>query len=345
MRNLFLTTALAGFCAVASGAALAQQRAPAPTQAPAPAQDSGDVEAPTPVALTLGGLNLASNPGLDVEAIEIVVTPNKISQTYRVKNGGAAEVKVPASIAMPDLQASAEGTEIYNIDVTKPENPVGLSIVAGGAPVAPRVILRADALGIDRSAEIKAAGLPLTPFGADSDKALKAMKPDQLLKLSDLGLISPPEADQPAAQSVADWTLSVTHAWDQSFAPGKSADIVLSYKPATAQYPLTKENADALDAFKEDACLSAQTIKTLKTKMQGKNAVAMTLTEINVAADKPMRWRPAPATSISVDKPTPDTIVSFCGADAKSLSQPKVVGKVEDSENGDLRIVMISPAH
>lgn len=351
MRQLLLTTALAGACCFYISAAAAQKAAPAPSaqkaapaQAAPPAQeqDQGEVDAPTPVPLLVGGLVIASNPALDVEAIDIVVNFKKVTQTYRIKNGGAAELRVPASVAMPDLTASADGAEEYNIDASKPENPVGLTVTAGGAPVATRAVVRAEALGLDRLAEIKAANLPLTPFGADSDKALKALKPDQVLKLSDIGLLSPPEADQPDIPSLADWTLSVTHTWDQSLPPGKTTDIAISFTPSSAQYALTKENADALDAFKDDACLSAQTIKTLKTKLGGKTPTPMTLTEINVSTDKPMRWRPAPATNVSVEKPTPEAIVAFCGADAKTAGQPKVMGKIED-EGSELRVIIIAP--
>lgn len=340
MRKLLVTTALASAFGFYITAAMAQKAAQAP--APAQQEDQGEVDAPTPVPLLVGGLNVASSPSLEVDAIDIAVSVKKITQTYRFKNGGTAEIRLPASVAMPELTASVDGTEVYNLDTSKPENPVGLTITAGGAPVAPRAIARADALGVDRLADIKAAGLPLAPFGPESDAAIKALKPDQVLKLSDLGLLSPSEADQPEIPSLADWTLSVTQAWEQSFAPGKLTDVVMSFTPSVAQYALAKDNADALDAFKDDACLPAQTIKTLKTKLGGKAPTPMTLTEISVSTDKPMRWRPAPATNISVEKPAPDAIVAFCGADAKTAGQPKVMGKVED-EGSELRIIIIAP--
>ena len=344
MRKLLLTTVLASACGLASFAAFAQQKAAAPAPAPAAAPaDDGEVDAPTPVPLMVGGLNLASNPQLEVEAIDIVVGAAKVTQTYRIKNTGAAEVRAAASVAMPDLSASVDGTEEYRIDTSKPENPVGLTITAGGAPVAANVITRAEALGLDRTADIRAAGLPLAPFGPESEKALKALKPEQLTKLGDMGLVSPPEPGQPEVETIADWSLAVTYAWDQVFPPGKSTDIVLAYTPSAARYPLTKESGDALDAFKDDACLPATTIKTLKTKLAAKNAAPLSLTELVVSADKPMRWRAAPSTQVSVDKPAADAIVAFCGADAKTAGQPRVSGKIEDEGGSELRVIVIGP--
>lgn len=345
MRKLLLSTVLAGAFGVAGFAVHAQQKAPSPAQAPAaaPAAEEGEVDAPTPVPLMMGGLNLASNPQLEVEAIDIVVGAAKVTQTYRIKNTGTAEVRAAASVAMPDLSASVDGTEEYRIDTSKPENPVGLTITAGGAPVTANVVVRAEALGLDRTADIRAAGLPLAPFGPESEKALKALKPEQLTKLGDMGLVSPPEPGQPDVETLADWTLAVTYGWDQMFTPGKSTDIVMTFTPSAARYPLTKESADALDAFKDDACLPAATIKTLKTRLAGKNPAPLSLTEIVLSADKPMRWRAAPSTVVSVDKPSADAIVAFCGADAKTAGQPRVSGKIEDEGGSELRVIVIGP--
>ena len=122
-----------------------------------------------------------------------------------------------------------------------------------------------------------------------------------------------------------------------------SAKTSGEFQAWAARYPLTKESGDALDAFKDDACLPATTIKTLKTKLAAKNAAPLSLTELVVSADKPMRWRAAPSTQVSVDKPAADAIVAFCGADAKTAGQPRVSGKIEDEGGSELRVIVIGP--
>jgi hypothetical protein len=98
------------------------------------------------------------------------VAANSVTYSYYFKNTASADLAVTAAVSLPELQASADGSEIWTLAANDPDNFVDLTITAAGAPVPTKAEVHAYALGIDRLAEIKADHLPLIPFGVQSTR-------------------------------------------------------------------------------------------------------------------------------------------------------------------------------
>ena len=317
--------------ACAGGDALAQATKGKGSPPPAPS--------PAYVAASVSGLRIASHQDLSAEAFDIVVSATRVTYTYRLGNTGTAELKLVASVLLPALEASSNEDETYRIATGNAENPIGLSITADGKTVNAKVIARAQALDIDRMNEIKAVNLPLVPFGPEIEKALTGLAPDALARLTQLGLVSPP--DDQNNPRIADWSLNVTYTWDQGLPPGKSTTVAMTFQPVSGSFELNKETAGALDDLKEDTCLTDQLIKTLKARVSKSPTPA---TELLISIVKPTRWLENPAPTITVEKPKPDTIVALCGSDVKT-SPTRVTAKVADDETAeDLRVLLIGVA-
>jgi hypothetical protein len=84
--------------------------------------------------------------------------------------------------------------------------------------VATKAAVRANALGVDRLAEIQAEHLPLLPFGAATDKALAALSPATADQLAALGIVLPRDPTRPKALLTGDWSLEVVHTWRMAIA-------------------------------------------------------------------------------------------------------------------------------
>ena len=70
----------------------------------------------------------------------------------------------------------------------------------------------------------------------------------------------------------------------------------------------------------------------------------MTVTEIALVNEPPLRWFDSPTASVSVKKPGPDAIVAFCGMDAGAADQPVVRGaEFGGADPRDFRILIIEP--
>jgi hypothetical protein len=334
--------AIAGL-ALAMGPALAQTKA-APPKAPAAAPAAPPADAPsepTEASLTVGALQIGSVANIEVAGFDINVTTNSVVYSYYFKNTGTADLTLAATISLPELNVSTDGSQTWTLAKNDPENFVDLSVTAGGAPVTSKAEVRANALGIDRLAEIKAEHLPAIPFGAEIDKALAALSPDAADRLAALGVVSPRDPAQPNAPLTADWSLDVVRVWQQALPAGKTTPIVVKFVPVAAHYHMVKGDEDDLNDVKDELCLKPPTIGALQARL--KNNGAWNVTDIALADDAPARWLDSPAATIAVQKPKPDAIVTFCGIDEKTAGKPTVLGVAPD-ENEGIRIVIFEPA-
>jgi hypothetical protein len=325
-----------------AAAAIVFAAAPAVAQTkPAGADVSVESSAPAEATLAVGALQIGSAADIEVAGFDIGVAADGVVYSYYFKNNGAAEVIVAATVALPQLQASGDGSETWTLASKDAENPVGLSITVGGAPVTTKAEVRAYALGVDRLAEIKADHLPLIPFGADIDKALAALSPDAAAGLAALGVVSPPDPAQPKAGVVPDWTLEVVRSWRLVLPAGKTTPVTVKFIPVKAEYRMAKGDAQDLDDMKDEICLRPQALSALQSRLKGGGA--WNVTDMALTADAPAHWIDTAQPTLSVQKPKPDAIVAFCGMDEKTASRPAVLGTAPD-ENDGIRVVIFEPA-
>ena len=324
----------------ALGVALALAPALAQTK-PAAADAAEAPNAPTEASLTVGALQIASVPNLEVAGFDISVATNSVTYSYYFKNTAAADLAVTATVSLPELQASADGSETWTLAATDPDNFIGLTIAAAGAQLPTKAEIHAYALGIDRLAELKADHLPAIPFGADVDKALGALSPEAAGRLAALGIISPRDPENPKVPPRPDWTLSVVRSWRQILSPGKTTAIVVKFVPVTAHYRMAKGDEQDLNDMKDEVCLKPQALGILQSRLKGNNA--WNVTDVSLAADSPAHWIDSPPATLSVQKPKPDAIVAFCGMDDKTASKPAVLGAASN-DNDKIRIVIFEAA-
>ena len=302
-----------------------------------------DEDAPTPAPLTVGTMVIASNINLAVEAMAVDVAVDHVAYSYRFRNKGKDKLTLAASVAMPDLEVNSDANTTYVLPAQSPENPINLTVKSGDQPVATTPYLQAIALGIDRQNEIKAAGLPLLPFGAATDKAIAAAKPETLGKLESLGLVTPRDPAQPDSPVIADWSLRVVQGWMQPLDGGAATNVVVSFAPVKATYRVGVANLSGFDALKEQVCLTPAVMSAARNLLKSKDAL-LQVDDIVLANDGPARWLDNPAASVAVRKPQPNAVVAFCGMDAASGGKPVVTGKMAGSNDAaGLRILVFAP--
>ena len=325
-------------------AVLATAPALAQTKPPGGAAQPAAPPAPSPPAqasLVVGALQLGSAAALEVAGIDINVAADSVVYSYYLKNDGSADLHLTATLALPSLQASADGSETWLLASSDPENPESLTVTAAGAPVTTQATVHAYALGIDRLNEIKAEHLPLMPFGRQTEQALAALSPEAVARLAAAGIVSPRDPAQPKEPIMADWSLDVIRSWQQVLPPGKTTPVVVKFTPVKAQYTMTKDDLDDLDDLSEELCLKPPTLTALKSQL--KTGGAWKVTDVSLADDAPASWVDSPNPTLAVQKPKPDAIVAFCGIDEKTAGKPTVLGTAPDDNDG-IRIVIFEPA-
>jgi hypothetical protein len=321
-----------GLIAVALGAppALAQKSPPMTT-------DSDELDQSS---LVVGALQVGSANSLQIEGVDINVGIDTVVYSYYLKNTGPQALTLAASVSLPELQASADRVKIWKIATNDLENSVGLAITVADTPVTTQAEVHAYALGVDRLSDIRAAHLPLVPFGPEIDKAIGGLSADAADRLAALGIISLRDPAHPRDLRTADWSLDVVRTWSLELPPNKTTPVVVKFTPVAAGYTEAKGDEDDIDDLRDDLCLSPQTVNTLKARL--KRNGTWKATDLSLAADAPAHWIDSPNPTLAVRKPGARAIVAFCGMDEKTANQSTVLGTIPDGIDG-IRIVIFEP--
>lgn len=316
--------------------------APALAQTKPVAADAAEApSAPTEASLTVGALQIASVPNLEVAGFDIGVATNSVTYSYYFRNTATADLAATATVSLPELQASADGSETWTLPATDPDNFIGLTIAAAGAQLPTKAEIHAYALGVDRLAELKADHLPVIPFAPTSTRRLAHFCRRPPAGLPRLALFRHVIRRSPSYRQRPDWTLSVVRSWRQILPPGKTTAIVVKFVPVSAHYRMAKGDEQDLNDMKDEVCLKPQALGILQSRLKGDGA--WNVTDVSLAADAPAHWIDSPPATLSVQKPKPDAIVAFCGMDDKTASKPAVLGATPN-DNDKIRIVIFEAA-
>jgi hypothetical protein len=304
-----------------------------------PAAAPAEPAPPQPVfaALEIPGLAIASNPNLEVEGIEIAVSTERVTYSYRIRNKASTDIRVAATFALPEFTAPTGEGQVHRVGSA--ENPIGLTLTADGAPIDAKVEMHAWVLGVDRVQDLKAENIPLVPSGPEAARALMGLSPDTLNRLINLGLVAPPTPDgNPPAP---DWSLTIDYVWEQVFPASKTTNLVASFRPIVGTYQLDKDNANDLDEIQDEVCLPAAALRALKTRLRTRGMSS--ISDLVISTASPMRWLAKPAANLIIDKPTTDTTVAVCADDVKNASPTRVTGTLQDDQTNTIRLLLIGP--
>jgi len=324
---------------VTAVAVLAAASAVAQNRPAAPQPEATDP--PDPSSLTVGALQIGSAAALAIPGIDIGVTGNSVTYSYYLRNAGTTELHLRASVALPELETSADGSETWVLPSSNPENPVDLTITAADTPVQTTAQINVTALNIDRTADIRAEHLPLIPFGPATDKALASLPPHVADRLAASGVISSRDPSQPDDPPIANWTLKVVRSGQLILPPGRTTSVAVKFTPIVGQYRLGKDDQDSIDDMKDDVCLKPPVLGMLQSRL--KNGGVWRVTDMSLATEAPTVWNDSPTPTLSVQKPGPNAIVAFCGIDEKTASRPLVLGTAPE-DSTETRIVIFQPA-
>src|SRR5262249_49803666 len=145
---------------------------------------------------------------------------------YRFRNKTDRPATYLVAFPLPAIDATVP--EELNIVLPQPgsENFVDFRVAVDGQAVTPFVSQRVSALGVDRTAEVSALGLPLNPRAAGMFERLKALPSDKRAELHRLGLVV-----LDGNNIDATWKLETTFYWQQNFPPKQELSVEHQYRP------------------------------------------------------------------------------------------------------------------
>jgi hypothetical protein len=262
-------------------------------------------EAPPTVEIGTGGLSFAANPALVPERQDVLITPDRIRLTYAVRNGATTPLSITIAFTLPDLDAASLAADELALRSDSTDNFVRATTLVDGQPVTLQTEQRALALGLDVTATVLAARLPLFPFASDMTARLEMLDAAGRLDLLERGILRVEGGSLTPA-----WTLKTVAHWRQTFAAGQTLTLVHSYHPLVGVMPAT---GGAIGGLRKRICLSpAQETAISKLPREGTTGTPTLTTVGFLATPGADHVGPYHSYRLIIETADPATVVASC---------------------------------
>ena len=308
--------------------------------------------------LKTGGVEFILPDQVEIAEEKVFISPDITRIEYRLHNPSAKSFDTYSSFPMPDIAGSLDG--ILNFDPAAGANFLGLEITQDAAKPELTLQQRASINGVDLTAELNAAHIPLVPQAALDDELQKSLSAATIAVLEAHGLITlqerQDEPDNTAPVIVPRWTLSQTYSW-KTVIPAKG-DVIIkaSYKTnlggAVNVTFLDEQGAakgDAFDNYRASYCVDANVIKAARDSFAHEKANKGPLYEERWATHVMTAFGddtvPIGKFTLTIDKGKTDNIVSFCGDGVKKISATSFeMTKTDYTPERDIEVLFLQPS-
>lgn len=301
-----------------------------------------------------GGLVLTKTDAIDMVSEDLFVSAAQVRVRYVFRNRTDSDVTTLVAFPMPDRPLTGE----YFSDVAVPAD---FTTLVDGRPVTMRVERKAMLNGVDHSAALAEAGIPITEpsrefsIGAALDKLSPALKQ----RLEKLGLAGGDEYDQGDGRGMQRhliplWTVKESWFWEQSFPPGRDLVVEHRYTPGTGGSVSTPLSNPAFRASPEgkamiaDYCADADFIAgvdRMAREAGGGDYPVIEEQRVSYILTTGANWRaPIGDFRLVVDKGAPENLVSFCADGVRKIAPTRFeMRKANWRPDRDLKVLILQP--
>lgn len=316
--------------------------------APAMANDST-------AELAAGGLVLTRTDAIEMRSEDLFISEDLVTVRYVFVNTSSAPVSTRVAFPMPDIG----GEEFFYHDTAipnreEPANILDFRTTVGGKPVAMAVEQKAMVGGVDRSAWLKAHGIPLALHIEGVTAKLDALSKAAQAEALALGIVTPEEYDQGKGMERhlnPAWILKTTFHWEQTFAPGAQVVVEHRYRPAVGGSVGTMVGSPGYMADADGAaeraryCIDSSFLAAVDRAKKGRDYPPFTETRIAYVLKTGGNWaKPIGDFRMVIDKGAAANLVSFCASGVKKIAPTRFeVRKTNWRPEKDLWILILKP--
>jgi hypothetical protein len=307
----------------------------------------------TVASLAIGGLQFEKTDKIAMLSEDLFLSAKEVRVRYVFRNLTKAPVTVRVAFPLPDVDYSDEGANIGYPNLDDP-NYVNFTTKVDGKPIALTPDVRAFVNGKDITAQILAAGLPLTISQAAQDR-INAMAPDKLAPLVKAGLLRQERYDVGKgwqAFYLAQWTLRASFHREQTFPVGQDVVVEHRYQPAVGGSvaslltirEIPKSDPDRRKLVR-DYCVDAAFERAAAGLSARKDLTAITEDRFDYVLTTGANWaRPIGDFRLVVDKGAAENLVSFCAAGVKKISPTQFEWRARNfTPKRDIRVLVLKP--
>lgn len=305
------------------------------TAAPALANDST-------AEIGVGGLEMVYNSAIEMASEDLYISDDEIRVRYVFRNVTKEDRTFTIAFPLPPLDAQFyDEIGMTVLPEAETENYVLFELVIDGVPVELQVYNRVTALGVDRTAELQALGLPLNPASPQMGDAITALSPEQLREANQLGLLVVEDwATLPA------WKLETALYWEQTFPAAADVVVEHTYQPVVG-YGFFGDFAYTDPYYLERYCMDEGFMAGASARMGGDaNFPYLNERRLSYILTTGANWAgPIGTFHLTIDKGSPDALVSFCwdGEVVKTGDTTFEMTINEFYPTADLNILIVEP--
>lgn len=277
----------------------------------------------TSVTLGAGGLEIARTDAIEMKSEDLFVSMDRIAVRYVFRNKTGADVKTLVAFPLPDLKSTWQETPI-DIPVPNSPNFVGFKTKVNGADIPLQVENKVIFKGQDRTSDLVALGAPLNPLAPDFSDQIARLPPASISRLKADGLIEQDsidrgKGDEPWYRPV--WDLKTKFYREQIFPAGNDVVVEHEYQPVVGGTVAIILNSPYVgkgerDRYQREYCAGSKFRKAAKRFPEASQERWLTYI-LKTGAN----WAgPITDFKLTVDKGSPNNLVSFCGTGVTKVS-------------------------
>ncbi|HEY4199740.1 MAG TPA: DUF4424 domain-containing protein [Devosiaceae bacterium] len=278
--------------------------------------------------LGTGGLVFITNDDIAMASEDLSISPEQVKVVYEFDNKSDKDQHILVAFPLPDI--TGDGDFMVSIPTEDEKNIFGFKTTLNGKPVDAVLHQYAFSLGIDQTDYLKGLGIPLTPYGTDTQDKINALPDSDKQELIHRGMVIAMDYDAgqgPQTDYTPIWTLRSTYSWEGDFPAGKS-EVVHTYAPSVGGTTGVTFLTDAYDGYdpareyKEKYCTDDDFINAVKKtgKKETDDYISYPFTQswISYIWSTGANWNGAIGKfHLTVDKGSPNNLISFCGDNIK----------------------------
>lgn len=276
----------------------------------------------TVASMGAGGLVFQRTDGIEMRSEDLYVSAREVRVRYRFFNRTDRDIATLVAFPMPDLPGGIEGDVALEDPLRMP-----FATTVNGRRVATNVEQKAMLKGVDHSDLMRGLGVPFTPRGEATMRALAALPRPQIDMLVEMGLVEDRSWVDRGVRTLdlaPLWTLKTTHYWTQVFPAGRELDVRHQYAPAvggSAGSIFGDPDMEGGEYFQEqaDRYCADDAFRAGARRMRARG-LYLTETWIDYILTTGANWaEPIGDFRLVVDKGSTRNLVSFCGEGVRKI--------------------------
>ncbi|MCW2310225.1 DUF4424 domain-containing protein [Rhodobium gokarnense] len=266
-----------------------------------------------------GGLVFTQSSAIEMAEEDLYLSRGEVRVRYLFRNTSDKDVTTLVAFPLPKLTVGDEVN--YSVDANDPDNFVDFKAAVDGEPISFETQVRATRFGVDVTDVLKAYDVPVTGITTDPDEAdllyqrLNTLPEADRQELESHGVMDWSSAWIGEGKPIASfhWQAEVVFYWQQTFPANDTIEVTHSYRPVPGVFFLDASLLEPGSEFTKQYCTDAGFRRGVSRLVERSRHNIIHGNDLRYVLTTGNNWLgPIGRFSLTIDKGTPDALISLC---------------------------------